>query len=588
MEFLEIPLRIKDPPPPEEDSSTDNEWDEARLKAHKEKQKKKKKEQEAAAKAAAEAAAAKADRAAKRREAIDQGLNLEDLGLQDSEEERIIEDVSIDQLILCENEDGSLPTVDRFILIGFPQTETHCSKLKQFNIDFDRVIFISEEAGEGEDDEPGKQVSKRMTEADGSAYDWAAELDIANALMATLKEYLGEEGEKKIMEMKDCSGKINEVHFKIRSRLDPFFTRPEDTTDDIRTSADYEEEEIHRMPKCDFGDYCPVTFVDEGFLVKGGSDEDGGDPNELYVNGKRYFFAGSKELNKFKKSPSKYMIVREQGVSIPIQPPAPKIMITGNKCAGVTSQINMLCERFKLEPLELLSVFQKKQAEELKSRQRKRLLARGFKGIPENDDPDAEPEVDTEIMDDPEDFDKDAQNVSDLKSVVHSNKGLVIDGNWRVGGDEPSYDIPDLLKNARRMPEIVVILKCKEEVSIKRSLADSADEMKAEFERKTNERQANKVKARQDARNEKIAELDAAEYEDMSPADIEAKKNDEMQAWDEARDEQEREEDENDEEKPDLEKMKEEKAEALKAIYEADETNLETLKTKLIEDWKAV
>ena len=34
--------------------------------------------------------------------------------------------------------------------------------------------------------------------------------------------------------------------------------------------------------------------------------------------------------------------------------------------------------------------------------------------------------------------------------------------------------------------------------------------------------------------------------------------------------------------------MKEEKAEALKAIYEADETNLETLKTKLIEDWKAV
>lgn len=44
MEFLEIPLRIKDPPPPEEDSTTENEWDEARLKVHKEKQKKKKKE----------------------------------------------------------------------------------------------------------------------------------------------------------------------------------------------------------------------------------------------------------------------------------------------------------------------------------------------------------------------------------------------------------------------------------------------------------------------------------------------------------------------------------------------------------------
>ena len=58
-------------------------------------------------------------------------------------------------------------------------------------------------------------------------------------------------------------------------------------------------------------------------------------------------------------------------------------MITGNKCSknlnnekkkcpGVTTQINMLCEKFKLDQLELLIVFQKKQAEELKSRQRKR------------------------------------------------------------------------------------------------------------------------------------------------------------------------------------------------------------------------
>jgi hypothetical protein len=152
-----------------------------------------------------------------------------------------------------------------------------------------------------------------MTEVNGTSYEFADEIAVANALMATIKEYLGEDNQEKVMEMKDCSGTIDQVHFKIRSRLDPFFTRPDDTTDDIRTSADYEEEEIHRMPKCDFGDYCPVTFVDEGFLVKGGADEDGGDPNELYVNGKRYFFAGSKEMEKFKNEPSKYMIVQEQG-----------------------------------------------------------------------------------------------------------------------------------------------------------------------------------------------------------------------------------------------------------------------------------
>ena len=342
------------------------------------------------------------------------------------------------------------------------------------------------------------------------------------------------------------------------------------------------------MPKCDFGDYCPVTFVDDGFLVKGGSDEDGGDLNELYVNGKRYFFAGSKEMEKFKKEPSKYMIVQEQGCSLPIQPPAPKIMITGNKCAGVSTQINLLCERFKLDQLELQSVFQKKQADELKSRQRKRLLTRGFKGIPENEDPDAEPEVDAEIIEDPEDFDKGEQDVKDLRTIIPASNGLVIDGNWRSTGEDTSYDIPDLLKSSRRMPEIVVILKCKEEVSIKRDFADCEQDMKAEFERKMEERRVGKVKARLDARTEKLEELEGADYEEMSPAEIEAKKKEDMDAWDEARDEQDREEDENDDEKPDLDKMKEEKAEILKAMYEADETNLETLKTKLVEDWKAV
>lgn len=35
-------------------------------------------------------------------------------------------------------------------------------------------------------------------------------------------------------------------------------------------------------------------------------------------------------------------------------------MITGNKCAGITTQINMLCEKFKLDPLELEDTFNKK------------------------------------------------------------------------------------------------------------------------------------------------------------------------------------------------------------------------------------
>lgn len=144
----------------------------------------------------------------------------------------------------------------------------------------------------------------------------------------------------------------------------------------------------------------------------------------------------------------------------------------------------------------------------MKARQRKRLLERGFKGIPEPEDPDAEPEVDTEIMDDPEDFDKGTQDVKDLKDVIENKKGLIIDGNWRPKGEDAEYQLPDLLKNARRIPEIVVILKCKEDVAIKRNLADSEETLQAEFERKNLEREQKKTADREQARKEKMEELE--------------------------------------------------------------------------------
>lgn len=331
MEYLGVPLGVTEAPGPEPLSEEDEEMlaDPERLKAHREKKKKREKEEAAALKAKTEAAAAKAARLAARKQAATEEGRDPDAEVE-SEDEKVIEDCDIDRLCLA-NKDQ---VVDRFIFIGFPQTATHCEKLGKYNIDFDRILFLSEEDDE---EKAGAEVTKRMTEKDETAYDWPAELEIANALAAVVKEWLGEDKQDKVMEMKDCTGTADEVHFKIRSRLDPFFTRPDDTTDNIRTSADYEEEEIHRMPRSDFGDYCPVTYVDAGFLVKGGADEEGGDPNELYVRGKRYFFAGEEEMKKFKNDPSRYMIVQNQGASLPLAPPPPKFLITGNKCAGIST-----------------------------------------------------------------------------------------------------------------------------------------------------------------------------------------------------------------------------------------------------------
>lgn len=161
-----------------------------------------------------------------------------------------------------------------------------------------------------------------------------------------------------------------------------------------------------------------------------------------------------------------------------------------------------------------MDAFNKKQAEELKARQRKRLLDRGFKGIPEQEDPDAEPEVDTEIVEDPEEFDKNEADIKDIRSIIAAEKGYIMDGNWRSTAEDAEYVLPDLLKNSRRMPEIVVILKCKEEVSIKRNMDDCMDDLKAEFENRMKEREENRVKAREEARKEKQAELDEAEKDE--------------------------------------------------------------------------
>lgn len=198
--------------------------------------------------------------------------------------------------------------------------------------------------------------------------------------------------------------------------------------------------------------------------------------------------------------------------------------------------------------------------------------------------------MDAEIVEDPEDFDKAAQDVNDIISIIAAKKGLIMDGNWRPKGEDAEYAIPDLLKNARRMPEIVIVLKCKEDVSIKRNFADIEEDLKAEFERLMEEREQNRVKKREEDRAARRAEAEEeqAQQEDVSPEDQAKAVEEAMKEWEVARDAEEAEFEENDDEKPNLENMKEAKAEEIKAICEADEQNLETLKTKLTEDWKAV
>ena len=68
-----------------------------------------------------EARKAKEDRALRRAAAIEQGQDLAELGLEESEEEIKIDDLPIDQLIPESNKESeNYQKLDNFIMIGFP------------------------------------------------------------------------------------------------------------------------------------------------------------------------------------------------------------------------------------------------------------------------------------------------------------------------------------------------------------------------------------------------------------------------------------------------------------------------------------
>lgn len=122
-------------------------------------------------------------------------------------------------------------------------------------------------------------------------------------MLTAAKEFIGEDLVKEI----SCLGTAQEVFIKIRTEIDPFFLladNPEDnrtTADDVNIEDDDSGVATKWLPKSDFGDYCPVTYVNASFLVKGSQEF------ESTVHGKTYWFAGEKEHEEFKFNPAKFL-----------------------------------------------------------------------------------------------------------------------------------------------------------------------------------------------------------------------------------------------------------------------------------------
>jgi len=91
-------------------------------------------------------------------------------------------------------------------------------------------------------------------------------------------------------------------------------------------------------------------------------------------------------------------------------------MIMGHRGAGTSTQIRMLCEKFKLSDFELKKNYIAKLDEEKEKRKRRRLLDRGF-GKPAEPDEDGNIPPDPEIEEDPEDFEKEAHEREVMKLI---------------------------------------------------------------------------------------------------------------------------------------------------------------------------
>jgi adenylate/nucleoside-diphosphate kinase len=174
-------------------------------------------------------------------------------------------------------------------------------------------------------------------------------------------------------------------------------------------------------------------------------------------------------------------------------------------------------------------------------RKRARLLARGFKEPEPIEDEEAEPVVDAEIEDDPAEFvDAIGTHYQELfQQIMVADKPLVMDGHWTTMPEDLELNLADTLLEARRTPEVVVILRCKEVNTFKRCIDD--DSIKKEYEADCKKRDEEILKKMDEDRAEKVKELleenkQDPEAEEQKPQEeVDAIISEALKAWEEER-----------------------------------------------------
>jgi adenylate kinase family enzyme/YHS domain-containing protein len=406
------------------------------------------------------------------------------------EEEYIIEDLKSDQFYYAFNPDGTYPRPGGFIILNHPSNQEEIEKFAEFNIVFDKVIYLTDQS-----EEPLKALAIRKN-PNFSLLDeekqnielekLKAEVTKIEESLTLLKEKYNTNNEECVIEI-NCTDRIENIKLKLIQSINPFYTRI-DSENTIFSNADVNLEEKAPIQKGEFGIFCPVTYKNERWLFYSGEEF------EVQVNQRKYRFASEKEQEMFRRDPTEYLMVHntpeEDGFTsmTPVNVPPPHIFITGLQGSGVSYYTNLLSREFKLKKREIKKEFmeiwdkQSGDRKEIRMAKKREELVKKNEEIKQNNlaDPSAEPQellnIENELANDPTlEEEEEGFNPADndkiiFKKLFFPESASVYDSSWFDINEKIQTQFLEFLLDTRRVPNVMVVVRVSKKTILDRHL----------------------------------------------------------------------------------------------------------------------
>lgn len=446
------------------------------------------------------------------------------------EEEYTIPEVRSNQFYYAFDNNYAYPRPGGFVLLSQPKSEEEIAKFKEFNIVFDKIIYLVDES-----EEPLKALMQR-NKPDFDKMDEEKQQNEINKMqdnIAKIEESITILREAYTVNEEDCIVKINigenieTMKNKLKLSLNPFSLQPDDEEKCYNKDDFTNITEKINMPYGEYGKFCPVTYIQDNWLYIGPGED------ELTVNHRRYIFAGKNEIDEFRKAPEKYLNLVK-----PVKIPPPKIMIISPLGGGATTIIKKLACDYKFTEVELKKEFLKIFERNFNERKEKRIQTKRELIIKEreeakkakqeenegkdkneinNEDEEPEPDIEELLKNDEglneenEEFNAIDSNKEIFKSLFKAHLPSIYDGDWFNMLEKVPNQFSELLFDTKRTPDVIVFLKTDLKNIITRNFDEKAirerhKQLEIESRKKKDEQYQNLIEEKRKENEEKIKE----------------------------------------------------------------------------------